>query len=277
MQVKGEIMAVDFCLLVGLLLVNPVSQRIVGQPDGLDVKFDLGLVDINEVDTDVEVRWHTTLDPNASKFWSPLEKLIRTRLEASGIHIFHQPLDAKARAMREIIGRRVNVDPNTLRLRPAAIPVLRAAVDVVSLGQDGLVALYAHTSFARLVCLDGRRAPSFKATVWSADPVAKSVQSSRWQDEVQKVVLEQVDSFIAAQKAAASHDGEARKALSTPALPRTTASASQYPFVASKSGSVFHRPDCRWAQNISDDKRLGYNTREEAEQAGKRPCKSCKP
>jgi hypothetical protein len=103
------------------------------------------------------------------------------------------------------------------------------------------------------------------------------VQSSRWWDEAQKVVLEQVESFIAARKAAASHDGEVRKASSVPALPRSTASASQYSFVASNSGSVFHRPDCRWAQSISGDNRVGYKTREEAVQAGKRPCKSCKP
>jgi hypothetical protein len=270
-------MAVGFCLLFALLLVDPVSESIVGRPDGLDVKFDPGLVDINEVDTDVEIRWHPTLDPNASKFSSPLEKLIRARLEASGIHVYYQTVDAKARAMREMLGRRLNVDPNTLRYRRPDVPVLRVAVDVVSLGQDGPVALCAHTSFARLVCLDGRRTPSFKATVWIADPVMESVPSSLWRDAAQKVVLEQVESFIAARKAAASHDGEARKALSTPARPRSTASASQYPFVASKSGSVFHRPDCRWAQNISDDKRLGYSTREEAEQAGKRPCKSCKP
>lgn len=271
-------MVVDFCLLVALLLVNPVQERIVGPSDGLDVRFDAGLVDINEVDTDVVIRLHPTLDPNASKkFGAPLEKSIRTRLEASGIHVYDETADAKARATREIVSRRRNVDPNTLRVRPGALPVLRAGVDVVSLGQDGPVALYASTSFARLVCLDGPRAPSFQATVWNADSVMKSVPSSQWQDEAQKVVLEQVESFIAARKAAASHDGETRMTSGAPALLRSTASASQYPFVASKSGSVFHRPDCRLAQNISDDNRLGYNTREEAIQAGKRPCKSCKP
>jgi hypothetical protein len=103
------------------------------------------------------------------------------------------------------------------------------------------------------------------------------MQSSRWRDEAQKAVLEQVESFIAALKAAASHGGEARTPSSAPALLRSTVSASQYPFVASVSGSVFHRPDCRWAQNIGGDNRLSYKTREEAVQAGKRPCKSCKP
>ncbi len=274
-------MAVDFCLLVALLLANPVSQRIVGQTDGLDAEFAGGLIDINEVDTAIEIRWHppTAPDPNGSKFSSQLEKVIRTRLEASGIHIFDHTVGAKDRALREMSGRNLHVDPNTLTLRwrPMSVPVLRAAVDVVSLAKDGPVVLYAHTSLARLVCLDGRATPSFQATVWSVDPTAEPVPSSRWRNEAQKVILEQVESFIAARKAAASHDGEARTTSSTPALPRSTASASPYPFVASNSGSVFHRPDCRWAQNISGDNRLGYKTREEAVQAGKRPCKTCKP
>ena len=113
----------------------------------------------------------------------------------------------------------------------------------MSQGQDGPVALYAHTSFARLVCLNGRNAPSFQATVWNADSVVKSVPSSQWQDGAQKAVLEQVESFIAARKAAASRDGAARTTSNMPALPGSTASASQAPFVASQSGSVFHRPD----------------------------------
>ena len=175
----------------------------------------------------------------------PLEKSIRTRLEASGIHVYDQTADAKSRAARGIVGRKLNVDPNTLRWRAARVPVLRAAVDIVSQGQDGPVALYAHVSLARLVCLNGRSAPSFQATVWNADSVMKSVPSSQWQDEAQKVVLEQVESFIAARKTAASHDSEARMVPSRPALPGSAVSAAQVPFVASQSGSVFHRPDCR--------------------------------
>jgi len=43
-----------------------------------------------------------------------------------------------------------------------------------------------------------------------------------------------------------------------------------YPFVASRSSTVFHRADCRWAQNIAAHNRVGYRTREEALQDGKR-------
>lgn len=48
-------------------------------------------------------------------------------------------------------------------------------------------------------------------------------------------------------------------------------------FIASKGSDVFHRSDCRWAQNISADNLVGYSNREEAVRAGKRPCKWCNP
>jgi methylphosphotriester-DNA--protein-cysteine methyltransferase len=48
-------------------------------------------------------------------------------------------------------------------------------------------------------------------------------------------------------------------------------------YVASKNSAVFHKPDCRWAKNISAGNLVGYSSREEATNSGKRPCKTCKP
>jgi hypothetical protein len=48
-------------------------------------------------------------------------------------------------------------------------------------------------------------------------------------------------------------------------------------FVTSKTSDVFHKPDCRWAQKISADNLVKYESRNEAIEAGKRPCKWCKP
>lgn len=270
-------MAINCCLLLALLFTNPLQENVVRQAGGLAPEFDPGLVDINEVDIAVEIRWHPTVDPHGSEFASHLEKVIRARLEASGIRVFDHAVDATGTAMRRTLGRRLDVDPNTLRWKPAAIPVLQIAVEVVSLGRDVPVALYAHTSFARLVCLEGRGMPSFQATVWSVDPVAESVRASRWRDGVLRVVLAQVESFIAARKTSAAHDDGIEKASSGPASLKTAASTSQGSFVASSSGSVFHRPNCRWAQNITGTNQLAFKTREEAVQAGKRPCRTCKP
>lgn len=48
-------------------------------------------------------------------------------------------------------------------------------------------------------------------------------------------------------------------------------------YVASINKDPFHRISCRWAQKISPKNAVYYNTREEAIQAGHRPCKVCKP
>jgi len=48
-------------------------------------------------------------------------------------------------------------------------------------------------------------------------------------------------------------------------------------FVASARSQVFHRADCKSAAKISERNLVHYATREEAIQAGKRPCGECKP
>jgi hypothetical protein len=50
-----------------------------------------------------------------------------------------------------------------------------------------------------------------------------------------------------------------------------------YKYVSSKNSQVFHRPQCRSAKRINPENLVGYSSREEAIQAGKRPCKVCKP
>ena len=48
-------------------------------------------------------------------------------------------------------------------------------------------------------------------------------------------------------------------------------------FVASVNSQVFHRPDCKSASKISAKNVLKYATRDEAVQAGKKPCGECSP
>ena len=40
---------------------------------------------------------------------------------------------------------------------------------------------------------------------------------------------------------------------------------------------VFHRADCKGAAKISEKNLVRYNTRDEAIQAGKKPCHECNP
>ena len=48
-------------------------------------------------------------------------------------------------------------------------------------------------------------------------------------------------------------------------------------FVASKNSAVFHKAGCKSAAKISERNVVRYATRDEAIQAGKKPCHECNP
>lgn len=56
-----------------------------------------------------------------------------------------------------------------------------------------------------------------------------------------------------------------------------TEATKQTGFVASRTGKVFHRPDCSHAKRIDPTRVVTFQTRQQAEQSGRRPCKTCAP
>lgn len=46
---------------------------------------------------------------------------------------------------------------------------------------------------------------------------------------------------------------------------------------ASAKTDKFHLPDCEWAEKISEDNKIIYNSREDAIADGKEPCSVCNP
>jgi methylphosphotriester-DNA--protein-cysteine methyltransferase len=48
-------------------------------------------------------------------------------------------------------------------------------------------------------------------------------------------------------------------------------------YVASVDSQVFHKTDCKSATKISEKNLVHYSTRDEAIQAGKKPCAECQP
>ena len=143
-------------------------------------------------------------------------------------------------------------------------------------------AYHVRTSLNRLVLLTGRSNPQIQAEVWQSRPVMNVVAEAEAAEAMTAAALTQAEAFIAAHKiarAALAKTGATAQESSAPvpAGSQDPQAVSKYPFVASRSSSVFHRPNCRWAQNIAATNLVGYRTREEALQAGKRPCKTCKP
>jgi len=54
-------------------------------------------------------------------------------------------------------------------------------------------------------------------------------------------------------------------------------SASEQSLVASKDSKVYHTAACRFAKSMDPAKTLSFTSSQEAQQSGRRPCKTCKP
>ena len=48
-------------------------------------------------------------------------------------------------------------------------------------------------------------------------------------------------------------------------------------YIGNKQSKIFHNPECSSARSISDENKVSFDSREEALNAGFRPCKRCKP
>ena len=137
------------------------------------------------------------------------------------------------------------------------------------------------TSLSRGVCLIEQKNLAFKTDVWTTEPVMRTEQLKNISGNVTKAALAQVETFIQACHIAGTAGGRlpdagvtAPKEIAKAALQKP---AAEYKYVASKNSEVFHTPNCRSAKRISPENIVGYNSRDDAIKAGKRPCKVCEP
>ena len=66
-------------------------------------------------------------------------------------------------------------------------------------------------------------------------------------------------------------------AKNTPEVHIGRVDVAEYAYVASVNSEVFHKPSCRWAKKIKPHNIVGFKSREDAINSGRRPCKVCKP
>jgi hypothetical protein len=169
------------------------------------------------------------------------------------------------------------------------IPELRIHINTLRLEDSQQCVFHIRTALARAVCLKDEQNPVFKADIWQSVSSIQAVPAENMTAEFSDVVLEQVEDFIKIYKAT---NPSGTKASDTDININETASSTnpaeqtekdinstviEYSYVASNSSNIFHKPDCRWAQNISKENLIKYKSREEAIKAGKRPCKTCNP
>lgn len=164
-------------------------------------------------------------------------------------------------------------------------PELRIYIELLKLEDSPKRVFRVQTSLARTVCLTERQNPVFKAELWQTSPTMRAVPADELHVMVTSAVIEQVEAFILASGASNPRNGglsdgrtkQADSVISAENSPGADTGPAPKEYVASKSGNVFHRPECRWAQNISAENLIRYSSKEEASKDGKRPCKSCNP
>ncbi|UCC96759.1 MAG: hypothetical protein JSW66_13045 [Phycisphaerales bacterium] len=138
--------------------------------------------------------------------------------------------------------------------------------------------------FVQTATLERSPETTVDATTWDLTWLAHS-SKERLAEAIAENLEIMADSFIKDYRAANPQPRESSAAdtSDSAALPSDPAGVDKESeavaneFVASKSSTVFHKPDCRWAKNISAANLVTYRSRDEAAKDGKRPCKSCKP
>lgn len=71
-------------------------------------------------------------------------------------------------------------------------------------------------------------------------------------------------------------EGLAAKLVADGKLPENSVIAKQT-LVAFKTSKIFHKTTCRHAKSMDPAKSISFSTAVQAEQSGRRPCKTCKP
>ena len=214
-----------------------------------------------------------------------LDKLVRDRLKNAGITIAEDDVDKINPDLAIFLKKRLNSVRN-LKFRSGNIPKLRVNIEMITLDNSQRYIFRIQTSLARTVALQAQPNLHFHADVWKKASQMQTVSIQNMPPTITKAVLEQVDAFIADYRIAnppGKHPADANDiaALITvptrqtkpPAKPTT----AEHKYVASKNSKVFHKPDCRWVKRIKPTNLVTYSTRAKAIEAGKRPCKTCRP
>jgi hypothetical protein len=153
------------------------------------------------------------------------------------------------------------------------IPRLVVRIEGTRVSDDDRFVCRVQVALIRHVLLSSPPNLPLSAEVWQGRPALAVVAQANMAGVVSSAVAGQIGMFIDSHKEAAR-----LSAIPSGVQPdRAVPTISGYPFVSSRSSPIFHRPDCRWAQDIAGDNRVGYKSRQEAVQAGKQPCKTCKP
>lgn len=173
-------------------------------------------------------------------------------------------------------------EPDTFYKLPI-FPELKIRVDMVELEQSQQYVFHIETLMAKNIYVKTKPALHQKVDVWKTEPVMQAISEQDMPAKVTNVVMEQIEEFIHAYLAAnppgkhVPDKNDIGIILKEQPKPVVKSTQTEYKYVASKNSNVFHSPDCSSAKRIKPENLIGYKSRNEAINAGKRPCKRCKP
>ncbi|MFZ0034163.1 MAG: hypothetical protein WAK60_04130 [Sedimentisphaerales bacterium] len=168
-------------------------------------------------------------------------------------------------------------------LRSLVIPELRININMLKIVESQQYVFHIETSLAKKVYLTKDSSQSIKADLWGTEPTMQAVSVQSMPAAVTGAVLEQVEAFVNAYLAAnppnkrPSDSNDISIVPKEQVQPADKSTSAEYEYVASKNSKVFHKPDCIWVKRIKPENLVGYNSREEAINAGKKPCGQCNP
>lgn len=198
--------------------------------------------------------------------WANLESAVNSKISEAGIKV------AEA-IQREHV------------LRSLAIPELRIDINMLRIEEPNQYIFHIETSLAKKVYLTRDVSRYIKADLWKTEPTMQAVSAEGMPAAVTGAVLEQVEAFIhthlAANPPSKRPSGSDANDISTAAKeqvePVAESTPVEYEYVASKNSNIFHKPDCSSAKRIKPENLVYYSSRDEAINAGKKPCKLCNP
>jgi len=253
-------------VLTGILCTPCLGKTQSARPVklGLVIEPNPALTDIEEL---YVVIMHPGLEPNRDGLvWKELRAKVEHKLVKAGIRMY---------------------SGNVRGWPVSQTPVFIVDIHMSKLEDLQKYVFCVQTSLSRPVHLAKERGRVFRADVWKKGLRMQTISVQNMPATITAVVLEEVETFIPAHRAAnppgrqfpnakASETGSLTATEKQP-KPGAKSAVAEYKYVASKNSKVFHKPDCRWAKRIKPENLVGYNSKEEVIKAGKRPCKVCKP
>jgi len=250
------VMAGVFCcsVLYGAAEPQPAEQS--GQ----------GLADIKELNVSIE---YPDDEPNIANLpWKEIQNNVERRIKEAGLKIASEHYQE-------------------IKSTAPEIPELVISVQAYRIYDSQRYVLHVQSFLSRAVYVSKERRLLIRADVWKSTPEMLMTPVRQVSIAIPSLLANQVLVFVHdysqanpagvtvsdTNTAGTGSLKAAKERVKSTAEP----AAAKYEYISSKNSRVFHKADCAWAKRISPGNLVGYNSRDEAIKAGKKPCEKCKP